>query len=93
MIGGSIQAELTRSEVDSIALEGFFPKVAHDEQPDRGARIGLQEFGLPFVADPAVPKHLSDFLRRHRAEAVSPVDPLAGDRPLVPMRSCSTAVR
>jgi len=30
----------------------------------------LQEFGLPFVADPAVPKHLSYFLRRHRAEAI-----------------------
>ena len=28
----------------------------------------MQEFGLPFVADPAVPKHLSQFLRRHRAE-------------------------
>ena len=30
----------------------------------------MQEFGLPFVADPAVPKHLGSFLRRHRAEAI-----------------------
>jgi molecular chaperone DnaK (HSP70) len=84
LIGGSIQAELTRSEIDSIALEGFFPRAARDDKPERGARIGLQEFGLPFVADPAVPRHLSDFLRRHRAEAIGPVDPLAVDGPARP---------
>ena len=26
--------------------------------PSAGPKVGLQEFGLPFVADPAVPKHL-----------------------------------
>src|SRR5271168_3901643 len=37
LIGGSIQSELTRSEVDEIALERFFPKVARDDKPERGA--------------------------------------------------------
>ena len=69
LIGGSLQAELTREEVEAIAVDGFFPLTRRDEIPDRAARIGMQEFGLPFVADPAVPKHLSQFLRRHRAEA------------------------
>ena len=48
---------------------GFSRRAARDRDPDRGATHGLQEFGLPFVADPAVPKHLSQFLRRHRAES------------------------
>ena len=58
LIGGSLQAELTRKEVEAIAVDGFFPLTRRDEVPDRAARTGMQEFGLPFVADPAVPKHL-----------------------------------
>jgi molecular chaperone DnaK (HSP70) len=69
LIGGSLQAELSRKEVEAIAVDGFFPLTERNDAPDRGARSGMQEFGLPFVADPAVPKHLSQFLRRHRAEA------------------------
>jgi len=84
LIGGSIQAELTRGEVESIALEGFFPRVGRGENPERGAKIGLREFGLPFVADPAVPKHLNHFLRRHRAEAIGLEDHQPEDRPARP---------
>ena len=69
IIGGSIQSELTRDEVRRIALDGFFPPVARGEEPGRGSKAGLQEFGLPFVADPAVPRHLSAFLRRHQSQA------------------------
>jgi len=69
IIGSSIQSELTRDEVLEIVRDGFFPLVARGAEPDRGSKIGLQEFGLPFVADPAIPKHLGSFLRRHRAEA------------------------
>ncbi len=58
LIGGSLQAELTRNEVEAIAVDGFFPMARRDEVPDRAARTGMQEFGLPFVADPAVPRHL-----------------------------------
>ena len=44
----------------------------------------MQEFGLPFVADPAVPKHLGEFLRRHRAEAIEPAGHQPEDRPARP---------
>jgi molecular chaperone DnaK (HSP70) len=84
IIGGSIQSELTRGEVESIAVEGFFPRVARGQSPERSAKLGLQEFGLPFVADPAVPKHLGDFLRRHRAEAIEPSGHQPEDRPARP---------
>ncbi len=78
LIGGSLQAELTRKEVEAIAVDGFFPLTHRDQVPDRGARSGMQEFGLPFVADPAVPKHLSQFLRSHRAEAGAPTQSVSG---------------
>lgn len=84
IIGGSIQSELTRDEVRQIALDGFFPPVARGEEPGRGSKAGLQEFGLPFVADPAVPRHLSAFLRRHQAQAGGQGDGSASDRPARP---------
>ncbi len=84
LIGGSIQSELTRAEVEAIALDGFFARVTRSEDPARAAKSGLQEFGLPFVADPAVPRHLGYFLRRHRAEAITPEGNQPADRPARP---------
>ncbi len=73
LIGGSLQSELTRDEVLPIVLDGFFPLCDRGEEPQRTGKIGLQEFGLPFVADAAIPRHLAGFLRRHQA------NPIAGD--------------
>jgi molecular chaperone DnaK (HSP70) len=84
LIGGSIQSELTRAEVQEIALDGFFPRVGRGDDPQKGAKVGLQEFGLPFVADPAVLKYLGQFLRRHRAEAIGPEGHQPDDRPARP---------
>ena len=67
LIGGSIQSELTAAEVREVVIDGFFPLSASDETPSKAGKLGLQEFGLPFVADPAIPRHLAAFLRRHRA--------------------------
>ena len=39
---------------------------------------------MPFVADPAVPRHLGYFLRRHRAEAIEPSGHQPPDRPARP---------
>ncbi len=70
LIGGSLQSELTRDEVYEVVLDGFFPRSGRDDEPGRGNRAGLQEFGLPFVSDPSIPKHLAHFLRRHQSEVV-----------------------
>ena len=84
IIGGSLQSELSRAEVLEVALDGFFPLVPRGEPPARGAKVGLQEFGLPFVADPAIPRHLGAFLRRHRAEAIGQGGQPPDDRPARP---------
>jgi molecular chaperone DnaK (HSP70) len=62
MVGGTIKAELAREDLDQVLVQGFFPKVASDEAPARQRRIGFQELGLPYAADPAITKHLAQFL-------------------------------
>jgi hypothetical protein len=62
LIGGTIKTELTREDLDQVLVKGFFPEVASSELPARRRRVGFQELGLPYAADPAVTKHLARFL-------------------------------
>jgi hypothetical protein len=62
LIGGTVTTELTRENLDQVLIEGFFPKVASGELPARQRRVGLQELGLPYAADPAITRHLARFL-------------------------------
>lgn len=64
LIGGSIRTKLTRDEVHSILLEGFFPVVPADAAPQRQRRAGLMEVGLNYASDPGVNRHLAQFLRQ-----------------------------
>ena len=62
LVGGTIKTELAREDLDKALIEGFFPKVASSELPARQRRVGFQELGLPYAADPAITKHLARFL-------------------------------
>ena len=62
LVGGTIKTELLREDLDQVLVEGFFPKVASSELPARQRRVGFQELGLPYAADPAITKHLARFL-------------------------------
>ncbi|MBL8443233.1 MAG: hsp70 family protein [Zoogloeaceae bacterium] len=68
LVGGARSAELTRAEVMQLVTDGFFPYAGADEAPRR-RRAGIVEFGLPYPADPAITRHLGEFLRRHAAAA------------------------
>lgn len=65
VVGGSLNASLTPDETRRTILDGFFPLVPRDAEPQRGARAGLHEMGLPYVNDPAVTRHLASFLNKH----------------------------
>lgn len=65
LIGGSVSVSLIGGEVDDVLLDGFFPNVALDTPVDE-EQSGFQELGLPYTADPAITKHLAQFLRDHR---------------------------
>ena len=62
LIAGTIKTELLREDLDQVLVEGFFPKVSSGELPARQRRVGFQELGLPYAADPAITKHLARFL-------------------------------
>ncbi len=64
VIGGTLKGELSRVEIEQLLLDGFFPECAREEEPARQRVAGLQELGLPYVADPAITRHLSSFLKR-----------------------------
>ena len=66
VIGGSLKSELTREDVMELVLDGFLPRTKAGEVPAKGGRAGLQEFGLPFVSDPAISRHLAAFLSATR---------------------------
>jgi hypothetical protein len=64
LIGGARAVELHKAEVSEMILEGFFPRVSPDERPRR-VRGGIIEFGLSYAADPAITRHLANFLSNH----------------------------
>ena len=66
VVGDGLRCDLERGTVRKLALDGFLPFVEAHEDPARGAG-GLQEFGLPYVADPAITRHLAAFLKQHAA--------------------------
>lgn len=58
-------AEITHEEVSHLVLDGFFPFTEKDAPLQEKNRTGLREWGLPYASDPAIPRHLAAFLRRH----------------------------
>ncbi len=69
LVGGTLRGKVSREEVNNLLLEGFFPAVAADAAPQRQRRAALMEVGLNYATDPAVTKHLAQFLRQAAANA------------------------
>ena len=69
LVGGTIKASLLRSDIERVLGEGFLPTVASTEMPAAQRRVGLQELGLPYAADPAMTRHMARFLRQQAASA------------------------
>jgi hypothetical protein len=66
VVGGAVRTEVTRADVVTTLVDGFFPVVGADERPRAARTLGLQEIGLPYAADPAITRHVAAFLARHR---------------------------
>jgi len=64
LIGGSKSTALKREQVYERVLDGFFPAVGPDARPSR-KRGAIVEFGLPYVADAGITRHVAAFLERH----------------------------
>lgn len=62
VVAGTRTYRFSRDEVWDLVLNGFFPAIGVDSPPPERRR-GIQEMGLPYAADPAVTRHLLQFLR------------------------------
>lgn len=66
LIGGARSATLGRAEIEAIVLDGFFP--AEVDAGRARARGGIVAFGLPYEREPAITRHVREFLARHASE-------------------------
>ncbi len=64
LIGGTLKSELSREEVERSLLDGFFPVVEADAQPQSRTRGALTRLGLPYAQDAGITRHLAAFLTR-----------------------------
>lgn len=64
LIADTFKGSLTRKDIEQTIIEGFFPDTPLGEPPSGGRRAGLTEWGLPYVQDPAVTRHLAAFWQR-----------------------------
>jgi molecular chaperone DnaK (HSP70) len=82
LFAGAITVPLTRPAVEETLLEGFFPPARPEERPARRRALGLREVGLEYAADPALTRHLAEFLGRswQNVESSPDLAALAGAR-------------
>ena len=77
LVGGTLRGTLTRDQVMSVTLDGFFPEVKATDKPQKAMASGLQEIGLPYESDPAITKHLAAFLTAHAGDGQAIAHPTA----------------
>jgi molecular chaperone DnaK (HSP70) len=74
LIGGARKTEILREEALELTLEGFLPACGLNEAPKEEKRSLFRELGLPYVADPAITRHLAAFLTGAAEHAPNGVD-------------------
>lgn len=84
LLGGTKSVSLTKEEVHQIALDGFFPISDFAQLPSK-RRSAMMEFGLPYVADPAVSKHVAEFLTQHQQVSKAALNEIESDKPSIPV--------
>ncbi|MCP3942742.1 MAG: hsp70 family protein [Desulfobacteraceae bacterium] len=79
LISGTLSADLTRGDVETILRGQFFPDVDTTGLNDLDGGKEIADFGLPFEKESSVTKHIIRFLEKHR-ESVK--DTLSKDSPM-----------
>jgi hypothetical protein len=67
LVGGTLRTSITRDEVLELALGGFLPPCNLTDQPKQEKQSVFRELGLPYVSDPAITRHLGEFLHNSPA--------------------------
>ncbi|MFT5317303.1 MAG: hypothetical protein ACI8RA_000548 [Chlamydiales bacterium] len=62
VVSGSISTHITRGELESFLLDGFFPIQDLTEAMQLRKGTGVRTMGLPYESEPSITKHLATFL-------------------------------
>lgn len=65
VFNNSIKTRLTQQDVQRLLIDGFFPAVQFGEQAQKTARSGFSAINLDYEGDPAITRHISEFLAQH----------------------------
>ncbi|MEL0636333.1 Hsp70 family protein [Marinomonas sp. TI.3.20] len=68
LFNNSIKTTLTQNDVQQLLLQGFFPEVTFGEQAHKAPRSGISTINLDYESDPAITRHISEFLAQHNAK-------------------------
>lgn len=78
VIAGTLAADLTLEDLETILCQGFFPDVDPGDSAQKPPGKAIAEFGLPYEQEPAITRHIGWFLEKHRNE----VKQLLGKEPM-----------
>jgi hypothetical protein len=71
LIGGTVSVDLPRDELETLLVDGFFPRCQASDRPQTPEEIGLQEIGLSYEHDTGITRHIAAFLQDHDSLATS----------------------
>nr|WP_306464100.1 Hsp70 family protein [Desulfobacter hydrogenophilus] len=77
LIKGTIKLSLKLADVQQVVLDGFFPACSLDDKPAGSSTTGMKEFGLSYESDPAITRHLAQFISSHTDDQGNPRLPTA----------------
>lgn len=64
IIKGSMIVCITRDEIESLFLRGFFPELDLQDALKHRRGTGVRSLGLPYESEPSITKHIASFLRK-----------------------------
>ena len=67
LFANKVQTNISRDAALASLLEGFFPVVSYGEQAQSNQRSGLSKLNLAYETDPAISRHISEFLAKHQS--------------------------
>ncbi len=74
VVGGTLETELKRGEIEETIINGFFPECSVYDLPVERKAAGFKELGLQYATDTAVTKYLAKFLRQNMRESQADSD-------------------
>lgn len=77
LIKGTIKLSLKLADIQQVVLDGFFPVCSLDDKPAGSSAAGIKEFGLSYESDPAITRHLAQFISSHTDDQGNPRLPTA----------------